>query len=62
MRVALITRAMFLAGSKYRERKNSKGSPKEHSCEIISKSDQRFQRRSKFRKKVLKNLIQGTFL
>ena len=33
-----------------------KGSPKEHSCEIISKSDQRFQRR-RFLKNCLKNSI-----
>ena len=32
-----------------------KGSPKEHSCEIISKSDQRFQRR--FLQNFLKNSI-----
>ena len=33
-----------------------KGSPKEHSCEIILKSDKRFQRR-RFLKNCLKNLI-----
>ena len=33
-----------------------KGSPKEHSCEIISKSDQRFQRR-RFLKNCFKNSI-----
>ena len=33
-----------------------KGSPKEHSCEIISKSDQRYQRR-RFLKNCLKNSI-----
>ena len=33
-----------------------KGSPKEHSCEIISKSDERFQRR-RFLKNCLKNSV-----
>ena len=50
------TRAMFMDGSKFREQFLKKGSPKEHSCEIISKSDQRFQRR-RFLKKCLKNSI-----
>ena len=38
----------------------SKGSPKEHSCEIISKSDQRFQRR--FSKNSLKKLENSILL
>ena len=48
------TRAMFMDGSKFREI-FLKGSPKEHSCEIILKSDQPFLRR--FLKNCLKNSI-----
>ena len=41
--------AVFCDGSKFRDQ-ILKGSPKEHSCEIISKSDELFQRR-----RILKN-------
>ena len=50
------TIAMFLGRSKFFANNFWKGSPKEHSCEIISKSDQRFQRR-RFLKNCLKNSI-----
>ena len=39
-----ITKAMLMDQSKFCK-EIWKGSPKEHSCEIISKSDQGFQRR-----------------
>ena len=42
------TRAMFIHGSNFHEQ-FLKGSPKENSCEIISKFDQRFQRRRFFK-------------
>ena len=42
------TRTMFMDGSKFRKQ-FWKGSPKEHSCEIISKSDQQFRRRTFFK-------------
>ena len=49
------TVAMVFDGSKFQEQ-FSKGSHKEQSCEIISKSDQQFQRR-RFLKNSLKNSI-----
>ena len=49
------TRAIFLADQNFANN-YWKGSPKEHSCEIISKSDQRFQR-----KRFLKNSLKNQF-